>query len=634
MGELNIRARSKGIIMLLSCSYFMLVTPFRFAGFLYGHANMVILLDTLDALAASTMAIDMVINFIQTKLRIGNITQILEAEENMELDMLRRRFRREFPNDDLPSVAVLKQFYKANRPGLFKSFRKSVLMFYYRRRVAIYGALQSLRMDRWVPWPALDARVLISFPLQWMYMPTSICAQVGLHWTQLFGMIRFLTVTRVWHAMLCAENNALIEQQLDANRQVQIRVTKLLLALALIIHISACTWCTIARLRLGVEAEGFEPTTFFPSTDILYGEGSNVLRSYSRAVHWAFVNLSGIGDVDSTPETALECFTILMVHIMGAIFFAIVTGNVIAMLEEKTQSENKIGSDIVKLSSYLENVRVSEFSKDRIMKGYMMRNVLTQGGETTAAASEGPDANDEILKTLPKYLRHEVAIYARAELIHRKDIFFSHCSKGFLVALSSGLPNVRTLLSGDYLMKEGQLYRDQFVLVESGQLQVREEGHTIKILGRGDCIGKAWLLQLKHEAKHEKLVEKTDWVKNDGTAVLSIRALSPCTLFTGLYTDADIRKLKRGYKIDFQLLQAGVHGNRKSESEKKAIARKVLAKAAQRYINRKRSKAEQVKKWQISGRKVITANAFIHETGRAVENRKEKEPDCMGCMLM
>lgn len=65
-------------------------------------------------------------------------------------------------------------------------------------------------------------------------------------------------------------------------------------------------------------------------------------------------------------------------HMIGAIFYAIVTGTVISTLEERTEKDNKMGSDIARLSQYLTITRMSEAAKERIMKGYMMRNVLTE----------------------------------------------------------------------------------------------------------------------------------------------------------------------------------------------------------------------------------------------------------------
>jgi hypothetical protein len=346
-------------------------------------------------------------------------------------------------------------------------------------------------------------------------------------------------------------------------------------------------WCTVARVELGVDATAFTPSSFFPSSDVLYADGS-VLNSYSRAIHWAFVNLSGIGGVESVPETTLECWTTLIVHMIGAVFYAIVTGNVIAILEEASGRDNKVGSEIFRLSSYLKTARVSELSKERIMKGYMMKNVLTDASVGQIPLGDGLDLHDAVLGTLPNYLRMEVAIYARAELIRQRDVFFRHCSNGFLVALSSSLSRTRTLLTGDYLMQKKEQHEPEFVMVESGSLQVRLDQHTLKTVGRGDCIGKGWLLQLKHDSTDpEEFSEITDWLLNDGTAAVSIRALSPCVLLTGLSSADQIRDLERGYKVDFQLLRAEARGTSRDEFERKAIAMKGIAKAVRRFKQRR-----------------------------------------------
>lgn len=359
-------------------------------------------------------------------------------------------------------------------------------------------------------------------------------------------------------------------------------------------------WFIVARVELGVDATEITPTSFFPSSYALFGPNGNWFNSYSRAVHWAFVNLSGIGGIDSVPTTTFECWTTLIVHMIGAVFYAIVTGNVITILEEESKRDNKIGTDIVRLSTYMNTARVSEFSKERIMKGFMMKNVLTQAsqGGPQDSIGDGLDLNDDVLNTLPNYLRIEVAIYARAELIRRRDKFFLHCTNGFLVALSSSLSRTRTLLTGDYLMHEKEQYIPEFVFVESGSLQVRRDQHTIKTVNRGDCIGKAWLLQLKNESQDpEEFSEITDWLLNDGRAAVSIRALSPCILFTGLSTAHEIEKLKHGYKVDFQLLRAEARGASRDETERMANAMRGIAKAvrlfkARRKLNRSLSQRE------------------------------------------
>lgn len=102
-------------------------------------------------------------------------------------------------------------------------------------------------------------------------------------------------------------------------------------------------------------------------------------------------------------------------------------------------------------------------------------------------------------------------------------------------------------------MHEKEQHIPEFVFVESGSLQVRRGQHTIKTVNVGDCIGKAWLLQLKNESKNpEEHSEIANWSINDGTAAFSFRALSPWVLFTDLSAAQEIDKLKQGHTVDFQ----------------------------------------------------------------------------------
>jgi hemoglobin-like flavoprotein len=498
-----------GITMAIACLYLMIFTPFRLAGFLYGRFYLQRIFDFFDVCAALAVAADLGIDFVQSKLK--------RRAENSRL---------------------------------------------VRQLVAIVR-----RLEPWCPWPGNDIKVLLSFVCQCLYRPRP---DIGLHWTHLLGLIRVATGVRVLHFIHCAENKALFDRKLDASKQGQIRMAKLLSKLCFITHLSACLWCIVARFQLGADATEVKSSLFFPDTDILLGS-AGILNSYMRAVHWAFVNLAGIGNVDSQPETTLECFVTILTHICGAVFYAIVTGNVIKMLEEASERDNKIGTDIAKLTSYMDAARVSSLSKERIMKGYMMRNVLTKSKTVTSTKEDHLDPNDDVLSTLPSYLRQEVAIYARAELIRRRDRFFSNCSEGFLVALSSSLLRTRTLLTGDYLLKCGETYEREFIMVESGSLQIQlEHNTTIKTLERGDVVGKGWLFHSVNGSRDSDCNEYTDWCFGDRTAGLSIRALCPCTILCGLTNEREIEKLEQGYKADFDLLGAQIRKATKTEAQRRA----------------------------------------------------------------
>lgn len=566
-----------GIVMLLANVYFTLVTPFRFAGFYVGHLQVIRLLDTLDIICAMIMGWELFIWWTQTKLRVSRDRFIADATTVTSDD----EFSMSSGLLDIP-------WFRRQRWRLWDFFNR----FRDRKRRQLLHHVKQLKMDRWVAWPSLDVRVLLSFALQRAFYHGSLCSSPGLHWTQLFGLLRVTCASRVVHFVQCAENNFLLQQKLDADRQATMRIFKLLVRLAFMTHVSACLWCTVARVELGPQSTSFEITSFFPNPEILGDPRKSVINSYTRAIHWAFVNLSGIGGVDSVPQTTLECSLTLIVHVIGAVFYAVVTGNVISMLELQADGENKIGRDIVQLSNFLKMARVSEASKERVMKGYILRNVLTAERGISKSNLKGEytlDMHDEVLNTLPNYLRMEVGIYARAELLRRQDKFFEHCSKNFLVALSSSLVQSRTLLTGDYLIKRGEHVPREFLVVQAGELQIRRAGSTVRTLKQGDAFGKAWLTGYEEAtlSNSKDFSEFTDWLDSEGRAALSIRALSPCVVMTGLAHRTEIDALERAYPVDFKFLRTEIRGHNTKESDRLAMALRGIAKAVRRFKRRR-----------------------------------------------
>jgi hypothetical protein len=139
-----------------------------------------------------------------------------------------------------------------------------------------------------------------------------------------------------FHAVHCAENSLLLRRRMSPEDRHYVRIFKLTLIMWCVIHLSACLWFIIARIQLKPDEENPEPTPFFPDPKLYLGR-SGILNAYLHAIHWAWVNLAGIGNIDSTPETTLECLVTLFTHICGATLYTIVTGNVVAILETMTE---------------------------------------------------------------------------------------------------------------------------------------------------------------------------------------------------------------------------------------------------------------------------------------------------------
>ena len=200
----------------------------------------------------------------------------------------------------------------------------------------------------------MDLVILISFPLQYMhrrlYPDQYIVEDVtlppaGVHWTYLVGLVRLVAIRRVFHSFNCAENNLMLVRRFTQQDLLLFQLLKLVVLVAVFVHLAACLWCLIARIELGPGGFPGTSTPFFPNPELLMGR-AGTLNSYLHAVHWSWVNLSGIGDVDSSPVSSLECLVILFTHICGATLYTIATGNVVAMLDKMTQARNRNGEDL------------------------------------------------------------------------------------------------------------------------------------------------------------------------------------------------------------------------------------------------------------------------------------------------
>jgi hypothetical protein len=220
--------RGWGVLILLSCTYFTLVTPFRFGGFYIGHPKVIVTLDVLDFCAAMVMFLDLTIDIIQTKFRVSK-KKFINYTDTSDDENEAGGARKKTTSQGRRSVSLML--------SIQSSWDHVSHRFITRNRKSVLKLLARYRMDRWVPWPALDIRVLASFVLQGIYVHSSLCSRLGLHWTQLFGLLRVSSASRALHFIQCAENNSLLGQTLDADRQLQIRIIKLLIRLAFITHV-------------------------------------------------------------------------------------------------------------------------------------------------------------------------------------------------------------------------------------------------------------------------------------------------------------------------------------------------------------------------------------------------------------
>lgn len=559
--------------IVLACLYFVVITPFRLAGFSVQIGYLEAILFVFDTVAVTCFFLDLCSGWLLEWIKVKPIT------DNRKDCYRKWRWLRKGPGPlrrHLDSMLVAAKNHSAR-------------------------AIRSVEMDQWVPWPFVDILVLMSFPLQNSYLlnqylkttfgeegapklsvlPVTSMTRVhaGVPWTYAFGLIRLAAIARVLHALRCVENNIMLRRRIDQTQRTAMRIAKLVLILAFVTHQSACLWCLTARIELGPSVQEAQPSDFFPEPGILLGNAGSV-NSYLRAIHWSWVNLAGIGNFDSTPVTSLECVVALLVHICGVTLYAVMTGHVVSTLEELTERENELGGELANLGTFMVECGVPSDVQERVMQGYIMRNVISSkpvvgGYEDETTQSTVPCINESVLMRLPKHLQNELKLYYRAVAIERRARSFHGCSSDFLFALAGELRGTKMLLPGDYLFKEGEVPH-QLLLLDRGTMEIEIDGRSVKVLRQGDVLGKPWLLNAtvpsSKESSLKKIPETTtivpvkhtptadsfsEWLDfcDGSTNNTKIRAMTKCILATGLSIPYELQALRRRFPRDFEIVE-------------------------------------------------------------------------------
>jgi hemoglobin-like flavoprotein len=503
-----------GMANALACLYITLYTPFRMAGFTARHDVVEDTFNVFTSLATACLALDMATGWIV---------------------------------EQLPNTRSFSN--QSKHPP----WRQTVDRWLFPIKFRTKRFFRSLKMERWSSWPLMDFVALSSFPLQYagsLFLGYNASrSAAGVHWTYMFGLLRLACGARVLHFLHCAENNLMLRRRTNESERSALRIAKLLMTMLTFVHFSACLWVLVARLELGPLTTEPKPSAFFPNEKILLG-GTGIINSYLHAVHWAWVNLAGIGASDSSPETSVECLATLLVHFCGATLYTITTGNVVAILETMAQKQGELGDDLAELGDFMHRCKVPSEDQKRIMEGFMMHTLVRDVG--------GQEKNDDepdlpvvphVVDKLPLYIRQDLSIFARAEAIKCRDPAFRHCSNEFLFALVGPMQGMKLLLPGDYFFREKELVPQHIILVEKGTLEVIANGKCVRTLQRGDVIGKRWLLQAGHDTMAGE--------RNDLTfkAQTSLRAHTACNLITGYENPEAILNLRLRYPKDFILLK-------------------------------------------------------------------------------
>jgi len=255
-------------LLVATSLYMVVVTPFRLAGFAARVPVVELVFAILDAMSILLFVVDLCSGRIVSALRVKPTRYPASVERSMP---------------------------RKRKGRLHRRFHSTYIIL----KVHALRKLRSISMDQWESWPLTDLLVIASFIPQYScyftkrlpWCVANASSAVGVHWFHAFGLLRLAATTRIVHAVRCTENNMLLRKRVDQDERRTIRIAKLLLTLVYVTHVSACLWCTVARIQLGPGTVAATPSEFFPEPRLLMGQ-SGVINSYVRALHWSWVNLA------------------------------------------------------------------------------------------------------------------------------------------------------------------------------------------------------------------------------------------------------------------------------------------------------------------------------------------------------
>jgi len=549
-------AEGWGLYHTLACLYLAVVTPFRLGGF-GGIVEGVLTpyLNALDFVAVGICGIDAFGENLEYSSRLS--TRISSASTGSH------------------GEKKSKSFWQSSKSMLFRLS--------YPARFRFSRLVRRLDLARWAHWQHLDFAILASYAFQLLFhdllkLPVIQEKSFVTLWRALaftVALVRCAGLTRVAHFVHCAEIVSLRESTLRRQDFQYLQIGKMLATLAYAIHLFGCMFSMVAQLS-GLQY--VDPSFFTDGVDnfndaefqvrpewspfsmrmlplLINDANPSTLNSYLHGLYWAFVNTTGIGNLDATPETSLEIMFCLLVHLVGTAYYVWAVGTIFGMLQDRARSFYKVEEGIASLTEFLDNCDIPKSDHDKFVSSYIMRNMVDTSGRNGSPVMPTdrplvPKAAEE----LPIHLSMELTLHSRAKALRDRGI--KNASPDFSFALAESLVHTITLLPGDYLLKAGNKTTPRVYMVDKGVLEVLEDGVSKGHLHPGDVIGKGWLATQPFEAKEmERHKAFVDWRSPDGVAIADIRAMTECRLVMGLQAKSEVIDLQRDYKTDMDLLK-------------------------------------------------------------------------------
>ena len=277
-------------------------------------------------------------------------------------------------------------------------------------------------------------------------------------------------------------------------------------------HFAGCAWWLTSYI------EGLPDDDFVVQADMREGSFGKVY------LHLLFVGFKCMTGGAPNPSTTLEHVFTLLVSLIGLSIYGLLVGSLTSIISNMNSKQDEFRQKMELITALMESNQLPADVQTRVK--LCMRYLYGYGSDERIGSGDRHRGNEgwDVLNVLPAYLRNELLCYVNGDIM-RKVPLFRDCSDGFMRSLVPlltpevvipgpshpshtqcaalcwtashslipSLPFPRLPMSGDLLIREGEIGREMYLL-RRGQLDVIAHGQRVASLTSGGFVGEVCLL--------------------------------------------------------------------------------------------------------------------------------------------
>ena len=281
----------------------------------------------------------------------------------------------------------------------------------------------------------------------------------------LLKMLRLLRLERVMGRLV----------HLSLRLQHTARILKLLAFFIFVTHLCGCIFFAIGRWQLDKTHSNWIREFGF--------HDQSVPVKYTASFYWALTTITTIGYGDIVAVNAKERLYSFFVMILGCIMYAVIFGNVTALIARFDQRKNRQMQKMEAIEEFVSTFGLPASMANRLRATIRFQLDLTKNFDVQS-----------LLNELPRALRIETQLYIHKNLV-TKVTFFQSCDEAFIKEIVQSL-DLQVCLEDAMVVEEGDIAREMYFL-RQGEMSVLEPGggtRSVATLLEGSYFGEIAVL--------------------------------------------------------------------------------------------------------------------------------------------